>query len=458
MLIVTIVLGLVGLGIVIIVHELGHFVAARSMGVEVEAFSVGWGPRLAGFKRGGTEWRFSVFPIGGYCKMKGEESFRKALEDKASELPRESGTYYGAPPWRRVVIAVSGPLANVVLALLIFVAASTIAYSSPTYPNRIVLLSEYDLGAPRLDSYPADRAGLKTGDRIVAADGHSIGDFSDLLEKVTLSANRPIALKVERDGIVYDKTVTPMIDRNTGAGLIGVSYWAEPIVGEVVAGSAARIAGIAPGDRVVSIDGKAVRHAVEALSYLNSSKPERTRIGIERDGRTFELDVVLNWTAQGSSNLGLNFKTGTHIVRAASSLGGAVEAGALQTWTTFRATLKGLGSLFQGVNLLKALSGPARITYMVGQSATEGIQRSASGGLALPLNFLAFLSIGLFIMNLLPIPALDGGQILMFVVEGLRKRALRPITIYRYQFVGATFILAIFVVATVGDLLFFAAK
>ncbi len=201
-----------------------------------------------------------------------------------------------------------------------------------------------------------------------------------------------------------------------------------------------------------------MRHAIEALSILNSTKPERTRITIDRGGVRTELGVVLSWSAQGNSNLGLSFMTETHYVSAASTLGGAISAGAASTWSTFTATLKGLSSLFQGVNLLKALSGPARITYMVGQSATEGIQRSASGGLALPLNFLAFLSIGLFIMNLLPIPALDGGQIAMFILEGVRQRALRPISIYRYQFIGATFILALFVLATVGDLLFFAAK
>ncbi len=149
MVILTIILGLIGLGIVVIIHELGHFFAARAMGVEVEAFSVGWGPRIAGFVRKGTEWRFSAFPIGGYCKMKGEESFRKALEEKASELPREKGSYYGAAPWRRIVIALSGPLANVLLAFVIFVAVSTISYSTPTFPNRIVLLSEY---RPRLSA------------------------------------------------------------------------------------------------------------------------------------------------------------------------------------------------------------------------------------------------------------------------------------------------------------------
>ncbi len=458
MLIVTIVLGLIGLGLVVLVHELGHFVAARAVGVEVEAFSIGWGPRIAGFKKGGTEWRFSAFPIGGYCKMKGEESFRKALETKAPELQSENGSFYAASPWRRIIIALSGPAANVLFAFLVFILVSTIGYSSPTYSNRIVLLSEYDLGSPRLSSYPADRAGLKSGDRIVAADGKTIADFSDLLERITLSANKPISLKIDRDGVPFSKIVTPIMDKDTGGGLIGVSYWADPLVGTVSPGSAAQIAGIEIGDRLVSIDGKEVHHAIEVFSILNSTKPERTKIIVSHRGSPREYSVILSWNSQGLSNLGIGFKTETHIVRAASTAAAAIATGFSETWSTFGATFKGLGSLFQGVNLFKALSGPARITYMVGQSAAIGIQRSASGGLAVPLSFLAFLSIGLFIMNLLPIPALDGGQIVMFIVEGARQKALRPITIYRYQFIGATFILAIFVLATVGDLLYFVAK
>jgi len=458
MLIVTIILGLVGLGVVVVVHEFGHFAAARAMGVEVEAFSVGWGPRIAGFKRGGTEWRFSALPIGGYCKMKGEESFRKALEEKAPELPRDEGSFYGAAPWRRIVIALSGPLANVLFALVVFMFVSTIGYSYPTYSNRIILLSEFNLGSPKLASYPADAAGLKSGDRILSVDGKEVRDFSDLLEGITLSANKPVALKIERAGVLYDKTVTPMLNKETGGGLMGVSYWADPIVGEVDKGSAAQIAGIVAGDRIVSIDGKSVRHAIEAQSILGAAKSERSKFVVERDGKSFETNVILSWGAQGRSNLGLSYRTETHVITGVASVGAAIVAGIVETRTTFNATLKGLGSLFMGVDLLKALSGPARITYMVGQSATEGIQRSAQGGLALPLNFLAFLSISLFIMNLLPIPALDGGQIAMFIVEGVRRRALRPITIYRYQTVGVVFILAIFVFASIGDLIFFAAK
>jgi regulator of sigma E protease len=342
--------------------------------------------------------------------------------------------------------------------VIVFMVVSTIAYTTPTYSNRIVLLSEYDIGSAKLSSYPADRAGLKTGDRILEADGKEINDFSDLLQEITLSANKSVDLKIERNGSVIEKSVTPMLDKDTGAGLLGVTYWADPIVGEISKGSAAQIAGLEAGDRIVSLNGKNVRHAVEFLSILNVDKPERVKIGIERAGAPLELSAVLSWSDQGKSNLGLRFQTQTHSVRPATSFSGAVNAGFAETLSTFNATCKGLASLVQGVNLLKALSGPARITYMVGQSATEGIQNSGSGGLAVPLSFLAFLSIGLFIMNLLPIPALDGGQILMFLVEAIRKRAMRPITIYRYQAIGATFILALLVIATVGDFLFFAAK
>jgi regulator of sigma E protease len=448
----------VGLGLVVVIHEFGHYAAARAMGVEVEAFSIGWGPRIAGFTRKGTEWRFSALPLGGYCKMKGEESFRKALEDKAPEIPKEAGSFYGASPWRRILISLAGPVANVVFAVILFIVISTIAYTVPTYSNKIVLHSEFDIGLPRLSSYPADRAGLKTGDRIVSIDGKSVSDFSDLLATITLSANKPLAIQIERDGLVLSKTVTPMLDKDTGAGLIGITYWADPVIREVAKGSSADIAGVMAGDRIVSIDGQPVRHAVEALSIINSAKREKAKLGIERGGIPIELSLVLSWSDQGKSNLGIAFKTETHRVVAAANLGAAIGMGFKETWSTFDATLKGLGSLFQGVNLFKALSGPARITYMVGQSATEGIQNSSQGGLAVPLNFLAFLSIGLFIMNLLPIPALDGGQIVMFVIEGVRARALKPLTIYRYQAIGAAFILAIFVIATVGDLLFFTAK
>jgi regulator of sigma E protease len=452
-----ILLGLIGLGVVVVVHELGHFAAARAVGVEVEAFSVGWGPKLLSTRRGATEWRISAVPIGGYCKMRGEESFRKALEQKIDEYPREPGSFYGASPWRRIVIALAGPAANMVFAALVFVLVATVGYTIRTSSNRVVLASEFDLsGSGKTASFPADAAGLRSGDWIVSADGKPVADYGDIQETVALSADRPLRLGIERSGSRLELLVTPKMDRESGAGRIGVYSWTDPVVAEVAAGSAAAIGGVEPGDTLVSVDGKPVRHVIEALALL-AGRPEKALLGLSRNGSAVTAPVVLVWKDSGESNLGLSFKTQTRTVRA-SSFGAAIGAGLSETWKTFSISATSLGLLFRGVDLLKAVSGPARITYFVGRSASDGMKPGNSGGLALPLNFLAFLSIGLFIMNLLPIPVLDGGQIVLFVAEILRRKPLRAITIYRFQFVGAAVILAIFLFATVGDVLFFAAK
>ncbi|MBL8968297.1 MAG: site-2 protease family protein, partial [Spirochaetaceae bacterium] len=186
--ILTIFLGLVGLGLVVLVHELGHFAAARAVGVEVEAFSIGWGPKLFSWKRSRTEWRLSAFPIGGYCRMKGEEAFRQALADKSESIPRDPGTFYGASPLRRILISVSGPVANVLFAAVVAIAVAAVGYSVPSYDNRIVLASEFSLdGKPAPTGLPADLAGLKSGDRVVAIDGKPVRDYADLQEAIALS-------------------------------------------------------------------------------------------------------------------------------------------------------------------------------------------------------------------------------------------------------------------------------
>ena len=172
MLVVKILLGLIGLGVVVFVHELGHFLAARLVGIDVEAFSLGWGKPILKKKIGAVEYRLGMFPIGGYCKMSGDTEFQKAYESKAKAIAPVKGTFYGAAPWRRILVSFAGPAFNLLFAVLVLSVIWGIGFEINTLDNRIVLVSDINPG----EQYPADLSGLKTGDRITGINGKLVAN------------------------------------------------------------------------------------------------------------------------------------------------------------------------------------------------------------------------------------------------------------------------------------------
>ncbi len=454
---IVIVLGLLGLGIVVFVHELGHFLAARWMGVHVEAFSLGWGPKLAGIVRGGTEYRVSVFPIGGYCRMKGEESFKAALERGDEDMPREPGSFYGASPGRRIVIALAGPAANLVFALVVAVVIAAAGYTLRTAGNKVILAAEYPLAGNSAEGLPAQTAGIRTGDRITAIDGVETKIYSQIQEIIFRSPGKPLRFTVERDSGRVELEVTPVLDRETGAGRVGLYAWIDPVVERVAPEGSAYVAGLAPGDRILTVNGVPIEHDV-AFQKALLDRPRTLRMEVERDGARQTLEVVPTWDKDGNPDLGITFRAVAFRVQA-ESLSDALTKGWNDTWSTIAGTLQGLASLFRGnVKVANAVSGPARITYMVGTVATRSLREGWAEGLSRLFNFLSLLSVGLFVMNLMPIPLLDGGQILLFVVEGIRRKPLKLKTVYRYQAVGMAVVLAIFLLTTLADLTFFSGR
>lgn len=448
MTIITILLGLAGLGVVVFFHELGHFLAARAVGVEVEEFSLGWGPQLFGFTRGKTHYRVSVLPIGGYCKMKGEDSYRQAIDQHLDEFPREPGSYFGAHPLKRILIALAGPAFNVILAFAIYVAIAGIGYTMQSWPNRVVLASDYN-GAPS----PADAAGIQTGDRILSVDGTDIRGYSDIQERFALSAGDTLELVLERNGAVITTQVTPVLDKETGAGRVGLYPWIEPVV-RSTEGSAA-LSALEPGDRVSAIDGRPVAHVMDLELYLDSAQPQKPVITYVRNGQSLETSIMLSYS-KGAPGLGVQWLYESTRVTSDGILD-ALGDGLRETGATIAATYRGLASLFQGVDVLKAVSGPARITWTVGQVATESLS-SEAGGMYVTASFLALLSIGLFAMNLLPIPLLDGGWIVLFVLEFIRGKAAKVKTVLRYQTIGFVAVAGLFLLTTVADILFFSGR
>jgi len=451
MIIVNIILGLLGLGIVILVHEFGHFLSAKAAGITVEAFSIGWGKKLFAYKRGETEYRISMLPIGGYCKMKGEEILRSAVEEGADQFPDEEGSLFSVKPWKRIVTYFAGPASNFLFAIVVLSIIWFAGFSTQTFGNRIVLLSESPFAQQA--SYPADKAGLQTGDRIVEMDGHPINTFQDLETQVTPNPGKSIDTVIERNGRRLEVTLVPELDKDTGAGRIGVAAWVEPVIADVTPGSGADLAGLQAGDVIRRVNDVPIQNSVDLYRVL-VDQPAGVQIEYLRNGSLKTADMTIGYTEDGQMHLGFVFQTVTTVKRERNPFV-AIGKGASEAFQTFILSLKSIGLLFRGVNVQNTVSGPIRLTYFVGEITTQGFGQGIGPGLIVVFRFLSLLSVALGFMNLLPIPALDGGMILFLVGEIISGKPVRPKVFYRYQIVGFIIILGILVLTTFNDVFFF---
>ena len=389
--------------------------------------------------------------------MKGEVALALAggQDRDPGDLPKEKGSFNAAAPWRRIVISVFGPLFNVVFALLFFWLLWWAGFAVYSADNRVILATDYTL-----DSFasppPAAVAGLKTGDRITAIDGTPVEKFQDIIEAVSISPGRRFVFTVERSSAAGVEAltipVTPELDRNTGAGKIGVYSWVDPVVDAVSPGSAGAIAGLQKGDRLLSAGEREVRNSID-LSEALSSKPAKIAVTYERRGQRESATLVLMYDENGLPNLGIGFAARVY---RSPHLGpaGALARSAGETFSTVALTVKGFGLLFQGIKLHNAVAGPLRITYYIGSAATSGFQLGVGAGIVSFFRFLSFLSVVLFLMNLLPFPAMDGGQIILFLVEIVRRKPVRPRFAWRLQLFGFSVLVLLSVFVTFSDVLF----
>jgi regulator of sigma E protease len=350
------------------------------------------------------------------------------------------------------VVSFAGPFFNLVFAILVLSVIWGIGFEVHTLDNRIVLASEITGG----ERSPADEAGLLTGDRIVRIDGRTIANYHDIQEAITPNAEKNLPVTVERGGETLEFTVRPQLDRSTGAGKIGVYFWTDPVVSAVSPGSPGAIAGIAEGDRILRINGEDFPYSV-ALFRILRDQPPVLALEFERNGRIKTTDIVLSSLDGETADIGIAYQTIQYHTPAYSPLG-ALGKGVTETWKTFVISLRSLSLLFRGIDLTQAVSGPIRITYMVGDVAAEGFGQSFGAGLSSMASFLSLISIALCIMNLLPLPVLDGGMILLFIVEAIKGHPLHPKTIYAFQTVGVVLIFGLMIFAVFGDILFLARR
>ena len=447
----SIIYGLLGLGFIVFIHELGHFIAAKIFGVTVESFSVGMGPILLHKTIKETDYRLSLIPLGGYCGMKGQKDFQVAFDEKLDSIKGDKDSFYGIHPFKRAIIAFAGPFFNFLFAVFAFFIISMMGYSYYTSQNKIILANEI---YPEMQSVASD-SGLQTGDKIIAIDNKETPYFTDIYEAISVSANQKIDLTIERNQEIFDIQVTPSLNKETGAGVLGIISWTDPLIDFIEENSPAQKAGIQIGDLILKINDDSIKNTVE---YNNAIKDlGKFSMTVLRDGQEIFIPEIEPKIIQNEKNestqksVGIGFHA-EKIKSKTYSFFPAIINGFVEAGKTTALTFKSLGLLFQGIDLTKAVSGPLRITVMLGDTAKSGFSAGFSTGVVTVFNFLALISISLFIMNLLPIPILDGGLILFALIEAITKKQISPRIQYYIQFVGIAFILVLFTFAMFGDI------
>jgi regulator of sigma E protease len=384
--------------------------------------------------------------------MKGEAEYQAAVSAPGLEIPRSEGTFFGASPWRRVIVSAAGPFANVVFAVFVFIAIWGAGFEIRSLDNRIVLASDINSG----ERYAADEAGLKTGDRIIEINGRPIGNYFDIQEAIAPRGDMPTALKIRRGERVEEITLIPRLDK-TGSGKLGVYYWADPVIAAVAEGSPAHIGALKQGDRILKVNGQEIPYTMALIPILRDNPP-LLELEYERAGVIQNTGLVLSYNESGSADIGIEFETLSYPIPGLPPHR-AILKGLDETWKTLTLSLRSLTLLFnRNIDLTQAVSGPVRITYMVGDVAAQGFGQGVREGLISMGNFLALISIALCIMNLLPIPVLDGGMIALFILEGIIRRPIKARTIYIFQTVGVVLIFGLMIFAVFGDILFLAGR
>jgi regulator of sigma E protease len=394
------------LGFMILIHEFGHYAAAKLLGVRVEVFSIGFGKRLLGFRRGETDYRIAAIPLGGYVKMSGENPMDERTGD-----PRE---FLSHPRWHRFIIAIAGPAMNIVLAIGLLTGVYMVHYETPVFLDKPAVISWI-----KQDS-PAAKAGLQPGDRIIRIDGVENPTWEQVYLKVMLSPNQPLDVTVLRDGKDVEKQIVPVAVTSNQVGSAGWYADESVIVGNLESKMPAAKAGIKEGDKVVAMDGKPLPSIDAMIERLQESKDKPVQLTVVRDGKT------LNFTVQPVlANAGPDSPTEKRY-RIGFQNAPETKVSKLSPSDAFNRSLeenkKGSVLILQLVEKLverkismRTISGPIGIAQQAGEAAQE------KGWIPL-LALTSAISLNLGIFNLLPIPILDGGVILLLFVESIIRR------------------------------------
>jgi regulator of sigma E protease len=392
------------IGFMVLIHEFGHYAVAKLLGVKVEQFAIGFGKRLFGIRRGETDYRINALPFGGYVKMAGENPMDERTGD-----PRE---FMSHPRWHRFLVAIAGPVMNILLAIVLLTGVYMVHYEHPAYMDQAAVVGWVDHGSP------ADKQGVKPGDKIVQIDGVQNPTWEQVEIKQLLSANQPLNYAIQRGDQKIQGTIVPVAVTSAEAGSAGWGPNEPVIIGDLEAGMPAAKAGLKAGDKVISMNGQPVPSIQAMIDSLQENKSKPIQLLVQRGGQdlTFTLTPVLADTPTAAEkHYRLGFKNSYETSVTKLSLPDAFVHSLLDNKRYSLILLELVGKLVQHKASLNTVSGPIGIAQQTGQAAQQE-------GWTPLLGLCAAISLNLGIFNLLPIPIMDGGVILLLFIEGLMRR------------------------------------
>ncbi|MBI3404981.1 MAG: RIP metalloprotease RseP [Acidobacteria bacterium] len=421
------------LGIMVFIHEWGHFIAARFFGIRVEIFSFGMGPRIWGRKRGDTDYRLSALPLGGYVKMAGD--------DPSQEREGKDDEFLSKPKWQRSIVILAGPIMNLVLAVLIMTGVFMLGSRQPIYFDEPVVLSGVIKGSP------AEKSGLRAEDRIAEINRVANPTWNQLAFELSAAGGATLEMVVERKGerIPIPVPTASLKSPSQMWSFIGLPK-DQVLVASITPGKAAEQSGMKVGDRLVSVNGSAIDHLELLRAKLQEVGAVPIDLLVQRGDQQLHLNVTPYYADPGDgggSRFQLGFGPTGASIKKEVGLVTAFQNSVVFNYQFASKILWLVSQVVTGKLSIKLFGGPLEIARQSGQAVSQG-----------PLDFLllmASVSVNLGVINLLPIPILDGGHILMILVEGALRRELSVTAKERFVQVGMVFLLFVFVVVMYND-------
>jgi regulator of sigma E protease len=414
------------LGVLIFVHEAGHFLVAKLFRVRVLVFSFGFGKRLFGFRKGDTDYRVSLVPLGGYVRMAGDSP-----EENIAGNPDE---FLSKPKWQRFLILVAGPFMNIVIAIAFIAVAAMSGLEEPITQAVIAEVTPAKPGA---------KAGLLPGDRIVSVKGEPVHDFHDVRLIISMNAGTAVEVLYDRGGAIRKTVLTP--EREQGEfgpiGRAGIAFGTEPVVGRVMPNTPAALAGVQAGDRIVTADGKPVASLEAFAKISDDTKTKPLALDLARGAQ--QVHLIIAPTADADLAVSRGIVRPTKLIKL--GLIPALRYSVEENWKSLRLAMSALGRLFRPEGSIKELSGPINIARISGMVVQEGWLPT--------IMLMALISLQLGVMNLLPIPVLDGGHIMILLIEGIARRDLSLRVKERIQQVGFAALATLMIVVIYNDVI-----